>query len=134
MNQMIKRITAALVFLTGFVFALLGLFGINVTVNQTDVNNVIFGLGVIVGVIIEFAPMIYDLVKDKNYKELLSIVSDVVKAVEESSEGLSGQEKKDKAMNAIRIICEKRDIPFDVEKVSHMIESIIAIYNTVVKQ
>lgn len=130
---MIKRITAILIFLTGFVFAVLGLFGVNVAVNQADVNNIIFGLGVVVGFLIEFWPTIQKLIKDKDFRELMSIVNDVVYAVEESSQGLTGEEKMEKALTAIQTICEERDIAFDKEKVMDMIESVIAIYNTVMK-
>lgn len=131
-RKMIQRITAGLIFLTGFVFAILGMFGVQVTVNQADINNVIFGLGSVVAFLIEFGPMIHGLVKDKNVRELLSIVNDVVYAVEEL-DGLTGPEKKQKALKSIATICEQRGIEFDAEKVGLMIESVIAIYNTVVK-
>ena len=132
-RMLIQRITAILIFLTGMVFAILGLFGVSVTVNQADVNNIIFGLGVIIAALIEFAPMILSLIKDKQFREVMAIVNDVVWSVEELK-GLSSSEKKSKAMKAIEKICTERGITFDADKVDNMIESVIAIYNTVVKE
>jgi len=132
-RMMIQRVIAALIFLIGFVFAILSMFGVQVTVNQADINNVIFGLGSVIAALIEFGPLLYGLVKDKNIRELLSIVNDVVYAVEKSK-GLSGPEKKQKALEAITTICEERNIIFDAVQVEQMIESVIAIYNTVVKK
>lgn len=132
-RALVQRITSALIFLTGFVFAILGVFGVQVTVNQADINIIIFGLSSVVAALIEFGPLVYGLVKDKNVRELLSIVNDVVYAVEESK-GLSGPEKKRKALEAIATICEERNIIFDAVQVDQMIESVIAIYNTVVKK
>jgi len=132
-NAIIQRITALLIFLTGLVFGVLGLFGVNVTVNQSDVNNIIFGLGSVIAALIEFAPTIFALAKDKKFREVMSIVNDVVWSVEELK-GLSGPEKKRKAMIAVQKICDERGIEFDADKVDDMIESVIAIYNTVVKQ
>jgi len=131
-NALIQKIVAFLVFLTGIVFAILGLFGVNVTVNQADINNIIFGLGVIIGAIIQFAPMLYSLVKDKNTRELLGIVKDIVYAVEDLN-GLTGPEKKQKALDSIKEVCESRGIEFDAERVGEMIESVVAIYNLVIK-
>jgi len=131
-NTIIQRITALLVFVTGFVFAIIGVFGVKVTINQEDVNNIIFGFSVVISGLIEFAPMIYSLLKDKQVRELLVIVRDVVYAVEESK-GLSGPEKKQKALTAIAMICTERGIEWNTEQVDKMIESVIAIYNAVVK-
>lgn len=129
----IQRITALLIFITGFVFAVLGLFGIDISVNKTDINNVIFGLGTVVAALIEFAPMIYALIKDKKLRELLSVVNEVVWIVEES-EDLTGSQKKEKALIAIAKICDERGIDWNTDQVSNMIESMITIWNIVGKQ
>jgi len=131
-RMVIQRLTAILVFLTGFIFALLGLFGITVTVNQADVNNIIFGLGTLISAAIEFGPMIFELVKDKQFREIMSIVNDVVWAVE-GLEGLTSKEKKQKAMLSISKICEERGIKFEADKVDKMIESVVIVFNTVTK-
>lgn len=132
-KKVVQRVTSALAFLTGLIFAILGLFGVTITVNQADVNSIIFGLGAVIAALIEFIPLLITLVKDKNFRELMSIVNDVVWSVEELK-GLSGPEKKRKAMIAINKICEERGITFDADRVDKMIESVIAIYNTVVKE
>mgnify|MGYP000855852605 FL=1 len=131
-NKLIQRITALLIFIVGFVFAILGLFGVDITVNQADVNNVIFGLGTVIAALIEFAPMIYALIKDKKLRELLSIVNEVVWTVE-GMEGLTGPQKKEKALQAIAKICEERGIDWNTDQVNDMIESMITIWNIVVK-
>jgi len=122
-----------LIFLTGLVFAIMGFFGYTLTVNQADINAIIFGLGSIIAVSIELFPLIFELMRDKKFRELFSIVNDVVYAVE-SLDGLTSLQKKNQAMAAVKKICYQRDIEFDSEKVSNMIESIIDIYNTVVKK
>ena len=131
-NSIIQRVTAALIFLTGLIFALLGMFGIRITVNQSDINNIIFGLSTVIAMLIEFVPILYSLIRDKQLRELLSIVNDVVYAVEESKD-LTGRQKKEKALYAVAIICQERGIVYDEERVSNMIESVISIYNTVIK-
>lgn len=131
-RSIIQRITAMLVFLVGLIFGILGLFGVVITVNQADVNNIIFGLGAVIAALIEFGPMIFSLMRDKQFRELMSIVNDVVWAVEELK-GLSSEEKKHKAMISIAKICDERGIKFESDKVDDMIESVIRIYNTVVK-
>ena len=131
-RAIIQRVTALLIFLTGFIFGVLGLFGVTVTVNQADVNNIIFGLGAVIAALIEFVPMILSLVKDKQFREVMSIVNDVVWAVEELK-GLSSKEKKRKAMTSIAKICDERGIKFEPDKVDAMIESVVSVYNTVVK-
>jgi len=131
-NKLIQRITALLIFIVGFVFAILGLFGVDITVNQADVNNVIFGLGTVIAALIEFAPMIYALIKDKKLRELLSIVNEVVWTVE-GMEGLTGPQKKEKALQAIAKICEERGIDWNTDQVNNMIESMITIWNIVAK-
>lgn len=131
-RMIIQRITAILVFLIGLIFGILGLFGVVITVNQADVNNIIFGLGAVIAALIEFAPMIFSLMRDKQFREVMSIVNDVVWAVEELK-GLSSEEKKRKAMISIAKICDERGIKFEPDKVDAMIESVIRIYNTVVK-
>lgn len=131
-RAIIQRVTALLVFLTGFIFGVLGLFGVTVTVNQADVNNIIFGLGAVIAALIEFVPMILSLVKDKQFREVMSIVNDVVWAVEELK-GLSSKEKKRKAMISIANICDERGIKFEPDRVDAMIESVVMVYNTVVK-
>lgn len=131
-KSMIQRITAILVFLVGLIFGILGLFGVNITVNQSDVNSIIFGLGAVIAGLIEVVPMLLSLVKDKKFRELMAVVNDVVWSVEELK-GLTGPEKKQKAILAINKICEDRGIDFDEAQVDNMIESVIAIYNTVVK-
>jgi len=62
----------------------------------------------------------------------MSIVNDVVWAVEELK-GLSSEEKKRKAMLSIAKICDERGIKFEPDKVDAMIESVVRVYNTVVK-
>jgi len=131
-NKLIQRIVAALIFITGFVFAILGMFGVDISVNQADINNVIFGLGTVIAALIEFAPMVYSLVKDKKLRELLSIVNEVVWTVEEVK-GLTGSQKKEKALEAIAKICEERGIDYNIEQVDNMIESMITIWNIVAK-
>lgn len=131
-RAIIQRVTALLVFLTGFIFGVLGLFGVTITVNQADVNNIIFGLGAVIAALIEFLPMILSLVKDKQFREVMGIVNDVVWAVEELK-GLSSEEKKHKAMISIAKICDERGIKFEPDKVDKMIESVVRVYNTVVK-
>lgn len=128
----IQRITSILIFLTGLVFGILGLFGVTVTVNQADVNNIIFGLGAVIAAVIEFVPLILSLVKDKQFREVMGIVNDVVWAVEELK-GLNSEEKKHKAMTSIAKICDERGIKFEADKVDAMIESVVRVYNTVVK-
>jgi hypothetical protein len=132
-STIIQRVTAIMVFLTGLIFGILGLFGVSITINQADVNGIIFGLGAVIAGLIEFIPVITSLVKDKNFRELYSIVNDVVWSVEELK-GLPGPEKKRKAIIAVNKVCLERGITFDPDKVDKMIESIIAIYNTVVKE
>ncbi len=131
-RAIVQRVTALLIFLTGFIFGVLGLFGVTITVNQADVNNIIFGLGAVIAALIEFAPMILSLVKDKQFREVMSIVNDVVWAVEELK-GLSSKEKKRKAMVSIAKICDERGIKFEPDKVDAMIESVVRVFNTVVK-
>ncbi len=131
-RAIIQRVTALLIFLTGFIFGVLGLFGVTITVNQADVNNIIFGLGSVIAALIEFTPMILSLVKDKQFREVMGIVNDVVWAVEELK-GLSSEEKKHKAMISIAKICDERGIKFEPDKVDAMIESVVRVYNTVVK-
>lgn len=131
-SKVIQRIVAFVLFLTGLIFAILGIFGVNVTVNQEDINNIIFGLGAVIAAAIEFVPLLYSLIKDKNARELLAIVKDIVYAVEELK-GLTGAEKKQKALDSIKEVCESRGIEFDAERVDDMIESVIAIYNLVIK-
>ena len=132
LSTIIQRVTAILVFLTGLIFGILGLFGVTVTVNQADVNNIIFGLGAVIAALIEFIPTLLSLVKDKQFREVMAIVNDVVWSVEEIK-GLSGPEKKRRAMIAVHKICEDRGIIFDAGKVDNMIESVITIFNTVSK-
>lgn len=129
-SVIIQRVTALLIFLTGFVFGLLGLFGVTITVNQADVNNIIFGFSAVIAALIEFIPTIIALVKDKNFRVIFNIVNDVVWSVEEL-EGLSGPEKKTRALIAVQKICSDREIDFDPEKVGRMIESVINVLNTV---
>ena len=131
-RMIIQRITAMLAFLVGLIFGILGLFGVVITVNQADVNNIIFGLGAVIAALIEFGPMVISLMRDKQFREVMSIVNDVVWAVEELK-GLSSEEKKRKAMISIAKICDERGIKFEPDKVDDMIESVIRIYNTVVK-
>ncbi len=131
-RAIIQRVTALLIFLTGFIFGVLGLFGVTITVNQADVNNIIFGLGAVIAALIEFTPMILSLVKDKQFREVMGIVNDVVWAVEELK-GLSSEEKKHKAMLSIAKICDERGIKFESDKVDAMIESVVRVFNTVVK-
>jgi len=132
-STIIQRVTASLAFLTGLIFGLLGLFGVTVTVNQADVNSIIFGLGAVIAALIELVPTLIGLIKDKQFRELMAIVNDVVWSVEELK-GLSGPEKKRKAILAVNKICDQRGITFDADRVDKMIESVIAIYNTVVKE
>ena len=132
-SVIIQRVTASLAFLTGLIFGLLGLFGVTVTVNQADVNSIIFGLGAVIAALIELVPTLIGLIKDKQFRELMAIVNDVVWSVEELK-GLSGPEKKCKAILAVNKICDQRGITFDADRVDKMIESVIAIYNTVVKE
>ncbi|MFU8785844.1 MAG: hypothetical protein ACNA7U_01245 [Candidatus Izemoplasmataceae bacterium] len=128
----IQKFSALLIFLVGLVFAFLAIAGVQVTINQSDVNAIIFGLATIIAAAIEFVPMILGLIKDKDFRELMAIVNDVVYAIEDVK-GLSSREKKIRAMTTIREICDERDIEFDSQKVSNMIESVIYIYNKVVK-
>ena len=132
-SVIIQRVTAILIFLTGFVFGILGLFGVTVTVNQADVNNIIFGLGALIAAAIEFVPMLLQLMKDKEFREVMSIVNDVVWSVEEIK-GISGPEKKRRALEAVQKIMEERGLTFDINKIDRMIESVIDILNTVTKE
>jgi len=137
-SKLIQRVTSVLLFLVGFIFAILGIFGVRVTVNQTDVNNVIFGLGAIAGFLIEFVPMIFGLIKQVKVGELLTIVRDVVYAVESISNTpdggvIPGQEKKRIALEKIEKICIDRGITFNKDLVDNLIESVIKILNTVTK-
>jgi hypothetical protein len=132
-SVIIQRVVAILIFLTGFVFGILGLFGVTVTVNQADVNNIIFGLGALIAAAIEFVPMLLQLMKDKEFREVMSIVNDVVWSVEEIK-GISGPEKKRRALAAVQKIMEERGLTFDINKVDRMIESVIDILNTVTKE
>lgn len=132
-SVIIQRVTAILIFLTGFVFGILGLFGVTVTVNQADVNNIIFGLGALIAAAIEFVPMLLQLMKDKEFREVMSIVNDVVWSVEEIK-GISGPEKKRRALEAVQKIMDERGLTFDINKIDRMIESVIDILNTVTKE
>lgn len=133
MKFIIQRIVSILIFSVGLIFAILGLFGVTITVNESDINNIIFGLGTIVATLIEVVPILLQLLKDKEYRKIMEIVNDVVWSVEELK-GLSGPEKKQKAMNSIEKLCKERNIKFDSDKVNNMIESIITIRNTVIKK
>lgn len=131
-NTIIQRVVSTLIFFIGLVFGILGLFGVTVTVNQSDVNSIIFGFGALIAAAIELIPIIVQMLKDKETRQLLDIVNDVVWAVEELK-GLSSEEKKRKAMMSVSAICTERGIKFDSIKVDRMIESVINVYNTVVK-
>lgn len=132
-SVIIQRVTAILIFLTGLVFGILGLFGVTVTVNQADVNSIIFGLGAVIAASIEFVPAFIQLIKDKEYRQVMSIVNDVVWSVEEIK-GISGPEKKRRALEAVQKIMDERGLTFDINKVDRMIESVIDILNTVTKE
>ena len=132
-KAIIQRVTAILIFLTGLVFGIIGLFGVTVTVNQADVNNIIFGLGALIAAAIELVPILLQLMKDKEFRQIMSIVNDVVWSVEEIK-GISGPEKKRRALEAVQKIMKERDLTFDINKVDRMIESVIDILNTVTKE
>ncbi len=131
-GTIIQHVTSILSFLVGVVFGIMHLFGATIVINQADVNSIIFGLGSVTATIIQLVPFVIKVVRDKNYKEIVEIVKDVVHFAENLTD-LTGPEKKEKALQIIETICKERGIAFDINVIDGLIEAAVELYNKVVK-
>lgn len=131
-KNVIQHVVSALIFLTSVIFATLSLCGVTIAINETDINNLIFGLGSLIAACIEIVPFLIKLIKDKDFAKTMHIVSNVVKAIEELK-GLSSLQKKTKALDIITKECEAQNIKIDIDKIDQMIETVVALRNKVVK-
>ncbi len=131
-GSIVQHISSALTFLTGLIFGLLKVFGVNITVNEEDVNTLIFGLASFIALLIQLIPFIVKMIKEKNLTAIKDIVSDVVKAVEELKD-LTGEEKKAKAVEIILKECKERNLKITEAELCPLIEAVVALRNQVIK-
>lgn len=128
----IQHIVSVLIFLVGVVFAVLNVLGITVTVNEADMNSLIFALGSFIAACIEFIPFVIRVVKDKTFIKVTQIVKSVTDAIEELKD-LKGNDKKTKALEIIIKECEAQGLDIDIQQIDIMIETAVALRNKVVK-
>lgn len=122
-------------YLVSLVFFILKLCGVNIIVSESEINTVVSGLAAIIGTICIGAPALIKAIKTGKTSELLEIVNTVVSAVEEKSktQPMTSKEKLDTALETIESICKEKNIPFDAEVISEMIETVVGWGNKVIK-
>lgn len=99
---------------------------------RTAVSTGIVAVGAVATTLSELIPFLIKIVKDKNYAEILSIVRQCVVEVE-NIQGLPGSEKKGKVLEAVKKLLAERNIQFDIKAIDDMIESVVAIMNSIKK-
>lgn len=128
----IQHVVSALLAVATAVFAILGIFGLGGDETAQMVYKLIAGLGAVATTLSELIPFIIKTIKDKNFKEILSIVRQCVTEVE-NIQGLTGVEKKARVLEAVQKLLAERHITFDVTTIDAMIESVVEIMNTIKK-
>lgn len=128
----IQHVVSALLAVATAVFAILGIFGLGGDETAQMVYKLIAGLGAVATTLSELIPFVIKTIKDKNFKEILSIVRQCVTEVE-NIQGLTGAEKKARVLEAVQKLLAERHITFDVTTIDAMIESIVEIMNTIKK-
>lgn len=128
----IQHVVSALLAVATAVFAILGIFGLGGDETAQMVYKLIAGLGAVATTLSELIPFIIKTIKDKNFKEILSIVRQCVTEVE-NIQGLTGAEKKARVLEAVQKLLAERHITFDVTTIDAMIESVVEIMNTIKK-
>lgn len=132
LRNTIQHITSGISLLVGVVFGLLGIFGVNVTVNAEEINDVIFGLGSIIAIIIQGVPFVIKMLKEKDLTKLKIIVDNVTRTLDETK-GLTGVDKKIKAMQIILNECKTQNINVTQEQIDGLIEATVSLRNKIIK-
>ena len=127
-----KHICAIISAVVAVVIGLLDIFGVQVSVNEVNLSNLIFTVSFIVSAVIELWPTIKDLIKNKNLAKILNVIKTVVDSVEELKD-LSGSQKKNVAVDAASTALIKQGINVDTNTISDLIEDAVALRNNIVK-
>lgn len=128
----VKHVFSALSYLASLVFLILKLCGVKIGIDGNEINSLIVAVGAAAGTIIEVIPFIIQTIKDKNFKEILAIVNEAVAAADEI-EGLKGEDKKNRVLDAVEKILTERNIAFDRAAIDLLIEEAVKIRNSVIK-
>lgn len=127
-----KHICAIISAVVAVVIGLLDIFGVQVSVNEVNLSNLIFAVSFIISAVIELWPIIKDLIKNKNLAKILNVIKTVVDSVEELKD-LSGSQKKNVAVDAASTALIKQGINIDTNTISDLIEDAVALRNNIVK-
>ena len=94
-----------------------------------DILNVILaivtGLGTAIPLVIQLVKYVKLAIEEKNFGNIMKIAIDLMPEAEEKFE--TGPERKEYVMNNIKSLCDTLDYEVDIDKVSEMIDAVVAI-------